>query len=353
MQTSIFLDFRENELCAYIFKTNGNRHDVQEVRRYPVSDKYDFTLDINTAGVENAYVSLPVHSLNFRVLELPFSDKDKIREVLPFELDGIILGGADGVIFDDAVAVTADSKRILAVYIEKKEIRQLLAKLTSYGLDPVYITSLELRTILRDFTPEKLLAPVVVDDQERLKLAAEEMKAPVINLRRDEFAFTREIEKTRKSLRVTAVLFMVLALVLSVNLVFQIISVRNETASVKNDMRKQYQEMFPGEKNIMNELYQLKSHMKELKDKEDVFVGVKPLDLILKLSGVERQSVVFNEISEDKGNITLKGEAPSLSDVQKVKGSLESLFPEITISDSKSSAQGRMLFSITAKEKKS
>jgi hypothetical protein len=49
----------------------------------------------------------------------------------------------------------------------------------------------------------------------------------------------------------------------------------------------------------------------------------------------------------------LKGETASLSEVQQVKGKLDNIFDEVNISDSKSSAQGRMLFTITAKEKRS
>ena len=110
--------------------------------------------------------------------------------------------------------------------------------------------------------------------------------------------------------------------------------------------------MFPREKNIVNELYQLKSHMKEMRNREDVLVGVKPLDMLLKLSRLDRQSVVFHEITTDRGSLTVKGDAPSLSDVQQIKDKMGTLFDDVNIADSKSSAEGKMAFTITAKEKK-
>lgn len=353
MSKSIFIDIKEGELNTYIFEFKQGKYEIKDSKKYPLRDKYDFSIDGVNEDIENTYLSLPLGSLNFRVIDLPFSEKDKIREILPFELDGMILGGSDKVVFDDIVlGASGDKYQVLAVYVDKTVIKKILERLKPYNLDPEFITSVELKSMLKDFTLAKLLTPTGLDNEDRVALAVEEIKKPAINLRRDEFSYTRDIEKTKKSLRVTAVLMILLALVLSSDLLLKIISARQEIASLKNDMRKTYQGIFPGEKNIQNELYQLKSHMKELKSKEEFFVGVDPLNLLLNLSQIDKQGVVFNEVTVDRGNLALKGEAPSLSDIQRVKGKLESLLGEVNISDSKSSAQGNMLFTITAKGKR-
>jgi hypothetical protein len=93
--------------------------------------------------------------------------------------------------------------------------------------------------------------------------------------------------------------------------------------------------------------------MKELKTNEELYVGINPLATILKISDIDRQGVVLHEISMDRENMIFKGEAPSLTDVQKMKDRMDALFEGVAISDSKSSAQGRLLFTITAGEKKS
>jgi type II secretory pathway component PulL len=353
MGRSVFIDLKEEELLTYFFSLQKGKYEIEETRQYPVSGRFDFSIDKATENVENAYLSLPVSSLNFRVIDLPFLDRNRIREILPFELDGIILDGTDRVIFDCVVlGSSGDKYQVLAVYIEKDVVREILMRLKSFDLDPVFVTSVELRNILKDFTLSGLLSPEAIEDKDRISLAVEEMKTPTINLRREEFSYTRDTEKTKKSLRVTAALLICLALVLSANFLEGMISTKYQIASLKNEMRKDYQALFPGEKNIMNELLQLKSHMKELKGKEDLFIGVDPLDVLLKLSRVERQSVVLNEISADKDNISMKGEAPSLSDVQQLKDRLDGLFSGVEISDSKSSAQGKMLFTITARGKR-
>jgi type II secretory pathway component PulL len=148
------------------------------------------------------------------------------------------------------------------------------------------------------------------------------------------------------------VLVLLLLLVFAADSVMGIIAATRENNSIRTTMRKTYQGLFPSEKKISNELYQLKAHIKELKDKEESFVGVSPLGVLLDLSGISRPGIVFNEVSVDRENIVLKGEGPSMSDVQKTKTELEKVFVEVNISDTKPSSQNRTLFTITAKGRK-
>jgi hypothetical protein len=352
MDRALFIDIKDKELNAYVFDVGQGRYELKENRKYPISDKYDIPAEAIAGGFNNVYLSLPASLLNFRMLDTPFSDRERIREVLPFELDGIILGGTDKALFDDIIVGKTESKhQALAVYIEKRFVRDMLAKLNSFGVDPVFITSLELGKIVKDFSPEKLLLPLTPEDNERMALAREELHSPTINLRREEFAYTRDIEKTKRYFRTTAFLLILIAFVVSAGLLFQIMTTKNEIAALKNDMRKKYQELFPQEKNIMNEVYQLKAHVKELSGREELFIGVSPLDVLWKLSQIGKTSAVFFETSADS-NLILKGEAGSLSDVQKVKDEMGKFFDDANITDSKTSVQGKILFTITAKEKR-
>lgn len=349
MSKSIFIDIKDQEIATYIFK----RFEILDTRKYPLLGKTDFELDIINNNFENAYVSFPLNFLNFRIIDLPFSEEDRIKEVLPFELDGIILGGTDKVIFDDIIIGSSDNRcQVLAVYVEKAFIRDILEKLKRYNFDPLIITSLELRSILKDFTIEKLLSPIRLQDEDRIALAAEEIKKPTINLRRDEFAYTRDIERTKKTLRVTAFLVILLIFVLSADLLLKIYSTRNEIAFLKGEMRRIYKEFFPEEKNIVNEIHQIKSHLKALKEKEDYFIGVSPLNLLRDLSMIDRARVVFNELIFDKEILTMRGEATSLGDVQELKDKLEQIFKDVNISDSRTSVDGKIVFTINAKERK-
>ncbi|MEW6068226.1 MAG: GspL/Epsl periplasmic domain-containing protein [Nitrospirota bacterium] len=353
MSKSIFIDIKEEEVNIYIFEAKYGKYEITDSKKYPLTDKYNFPFDELSKNIENAYLSLPLSHLNFRIISLPFSDKNKIQEVIPFELNGMILGGADKVIFDSIVTGSTDNKyEVLVAYADRIFIKEILEKLKSYNIDPEFITSIELKNILKDFSLDKLLAPPLVEDKERLSLAIEEVKAPSINLRRDEFSYTRDIEKTRRSLKATTALAILVVVVLSASLLLKILYMRHETASLKKEIRKEYTEIFPDEKKVINELYQLKSHMKELKEKEQILIGVAPLNVLLGLSKIDRKGVVFNEIIMQNGNLALKGEAQSLGDVQQIKIKLEDIFNDVKISDSKTSVQGKVLFTITAAGKK-
>jgi type II secretory pathway component PulL len=354
MGKSLFIDLGEKEVHTYLFDSRGSSYTIRDTRTYPVYGQYEFSLPDGDENAEHIYLSLPLSCLNFRVIELPFSDRERIREVLPFELEGMILTGADRVIFDNIVVGSADGKyKVLAVYIEKDVLKKILDTLRLYGIDPAVVTCLDLRGKTEDFRLPDLLIPPGTAPEKRIELSIEEMKKPVINLRREEFSYTRDLEQTKRSLRVTAALMGLLILVLSATIFLKIVSARSEVSAIKNSMRKEYRDIFPEEKKIVNELYQLRSRLKELRGKEDVFVGINPLDLLLKLSAVERQGIVFNEITEDKVNIVLKGEAESLSDIQHLKDRLRGLHGDVAITDSGTSGRNTMLFTITAKEKRS
>jgi type II secretory pathway component PulL len=353
MAKALFIDIADNRLNIYVVDGRQGRYELKESKDYPLAEKYDFAPDMMPGGIEDAFLSLPVSMLNFRVLELPFSGRERIREVLPFELEGMILGGTEKALMDGIVIGKTENKyQVLAVYIEKGIIRDILGKLNSCGVDPAFITSLELGKIVKEFSPEKLLSFPSIDANERIELAREEMRYPSVNLRRGDFAYTKDAEKTRKSLRTTVVLAIFVCIAVSANLLFQIVTTKNEAVALKRDMVKSYRELFPQDKNIMNALYQLKSHMKELSGREDLFIGEDPLNLLWKLAQADRASAVFHEITTDKGTLVLKGEARSLGDIQKIKDNFGTLFDDVNIADSKSSAQGRMLFTITAKEKR-
>ncbi len=353
MGKSIFIDIRDKEIATYIFNIKQKSVDILDTRKYPLSGKSDY--ELGTAGEDfgNTYVSFPLSALNFRVIDLPFSDNERIREVVPFELDGVILSGLDKIVFDNVIIGSRDNKyQVLVVYVEKTLIREILEKLKKYNLDPLIITSLELRDVLKDFSIEKLFLPSNLDDADRIAIAIEEVKKPTINLRRDEFAYTKDIERTKKALKITAFLLALLIFIISSDVLLKIYHIRNEVAFLKGEIRRVYKEIFPDEKNIVNELHQLKSHLKALKEKEDLLIGVSPLKLLLELSQIDRGRVVFNELIFDRRNLTMKGEASSLGNIQELKNKLEHVFTDVNISDSRTSIEGKIIFTMTAKEKK-
>ncbi len=354
MKRVAFFDVTEREVRLSVFDVRGSGYALAEKRTFPLSDDHSFALDAETDLPDGVYLSLPLRALNFRIVDVPFEDRARVREVLPFELDGKVLGGTESVIFD-AVAIGRNDEghEILAVFIEKKLLKKILEPLQALGIDPLCVTSLELRHALADFSPVKLVARAPLSDDERERLAIEEVRQPTIDLRRGEFSYTRGIEKTKKALRTTAVLLALLVVIGMSDVLFRIWLSSREIAHLKTAMRQTYRDLFPEEKNIVNELHQLKAHVRELEGKEEAMVGVKPLDVFMALARIERDGSRFHEIAIDGKNIVLRGEAASLSAVQSLEEKLRRHFAGVSISESKASAQGKTLFSITVRQRES
>jgi len=339
-----FFDLSGEEFTIYTIERNGHTSVSDIAVVPPASDGYSET-----------YLSLPLSLLNFRVLELPFSDEKKVREMLPFEIDGLILGGADTVVFDTYPLDGSEGKyKILLVYVLKDALRTHLNNLKLSGFDPKAVTSVELSDAIGSSASEheimtSLLSPRPLTLEERANICIKEMGKPIINLRRGEFAYTAESDKTKKSLRLTVVLTAVLFLVFLSNMVLTAVTLKKSNTAISGEIRKTYLSMFPNEKNIGSEAYQLKANIKVLQDKENLFIGVSPLQILLDLTRLNRPGVTINEITLSKSLVVLKGECQSLSDVQKIKDDLAGIWTSVTISDTKTSAQNRILFTITAK----
>lgn len=358
MKRVAFFDLKEEELSIYILEKNGGTYKVKDTINTPVSEKDLFSIDRTFNDIEESYLSLPLSLLNFRTLELPFSDTSKIKEVLPFELDGLILGSPDSAVFDARVIDERNGKyKSLAVYVMKDTLRRIFEKLKVLRIDPKVVTSIELASLIGSLTLNEeithlLINPKPIASEDRINSAISEIDRPTINLRTGELSYTLDTEKTKKSLKLTAILFVLLLLVFLSDMALTIISTKKAISSIRDDIRKTYTGIFPDEKKITNELYQIKAHLKELKDKERSFIGVSPLQLLLDLTQVSKQGMSFHEITIDKERIVVKGECPSLSDVQQIKSSLEKFLTQVNIADAKPSSQNRTLFTITAKERK-
>lgn len=352
MSTS-FIELREDQICLYSLGRDGRLATAASVRE-SVSEGYSFSLRA-PEGADEAYLSLPVSILNFRVLEMPFQDMKKVRELVPLEVEGLILEGPEEVVFD--VCPVGASRKVLVAFVSRSRLRTVLNRLKSGGLDPRSVFSVELAHILNSASSEDelmkmLLAPPPMSEEDRLLVAEKEIRSPTLDFRRGEFSYTKDADKTRRSLMVTAVLAVMVLLVFLIDMGLTVISTGRANRSMKEQIRKSYVTLFPAEKKIANELLQLKSHLKEMKEREEAYVGVSPLGFLRDLTRISRPGVSLTEVTMDRNMVVLKGECASLSEAQRIKGELEGFMDKVTISDTKPSTQNRTLFTITAAERK-
>jgi hypothetical protein len=345
----------EDKSVVYLFKGDNEGYNYLKTVAYNAPDEL--------VDIDDYCISIPISLLDFRIVTFPFSDKEKIKKALPIELDNLVLGGSEEIIFDIIIVNGADdSVDVLVAYTRKNILSRILKEFAERNIDPRCITSIELQSVMKDINFDsgeelrKTLADRLFVEQEwneadRIDKAKEEIEKPTINLRTGQFEYTKDAEKIGKTLKITVLLGFLLVFVIHANILFQTFMAKKEGALIAKEMRVAYSGLFPGEKKTIDELYQLKSHIKELGEKNDTLTGVDSLNLLLELSKKEESNVVYTEMQIEKGLIKLKGEARSTDDLSKVKIKLSDILSEVSVSDVKPIAQGKILFAIVAKEK--
>ncbi len=359
MGVILFFDLKD-EPMLYTFEKSRGTYIKKEALRVSVSAEYELGLERAPHDIEASYVSVPLSMLSFRTIELPFSDMKRVREVLPFELDNLILGGSGGIVFDARVLKESEGVyKFLVVCIMKDSLGKLLDAFRRQRLDIKTVTSIDLVSAFDAFSSADEIAgllmrrsPGSLRAEDRIAVAAHEVADPTIELRRGKFAYTGDTEKARKSLKYTLVLGVLLLLLFLSDLSLNIIAMKKESLSLYTGIRRSYTDMFPGERNITSEIYQLKAHLRELKDKEPMFAGISPLQCLLDITAAGKNGFSFNDIDIEQARIILKGECRTLSDVQTLRNSLAAFFTDVAISDTKPLVQGKTAFTITAKVRK-
>ena len=342
----------------YVLDTyTGRMLDDMEV---VLGEGFDVDIKGEPGKTDECMFGLPFDMLDFRIVELDIPDVEKVREVLPFELDGLLLKDPSELVMD-AVMLGGEEGRykVLAVYMEKERLGKLLGGLSSAGFDPSAATSVDLAHFLGTRPMGEELAerlsegPRAMGD-ERVDAVREEMRACTVNLRRGDLSYTKEVEKTKRSLVIGAVLIIALAIVFSGDLGLRIAKVNREAAHIEQGIIKTYSGLYPDEKlkGMQGITYRMKSHLRELRIKQTAFSGVSPLRLMMRLKDVRPSDVEFTEISLDTDRVVLKGEAPSLSEVEQLKSGLDSVLDGVNISSTEQSSSERIVFTITAREKK-
>lgn len=355
-----FLDLTDKGKYLYLFEKKQGPYALVQESEFSLTGSPELAALLN--DTDTTYLSLPLSMLNFRLLELPFSDIEKIRDIMPFHLEGLTMDR--DVIGDVCLPTQAgdtsgpDKKQqALAVYVQKEVLGKLLKELKAVNIDPEIVTSIDLKAAVASGLSNSdiagmLVSGSLVEKGKRPELAVEELKNNTINLRRGELVYTKKTEDIMKSLRITAALFLLLFFVLIADLTMKLVSTKKEISDIKTSISKAYSQMFPSDKKVTNELYQTKAKIKELTDRKEHVAGINPLAGLLKITRVSGQGAIFSEITMDRSNLVLKGEAPSLGDIQKVKAGLEGPFDNLEITDTKTVSPTRIVFTITAREKK-
>lgn len=365
MASRVFLDITDlGKGRMYVFDRADGR--LSQTASFTLSPSMEVSVEGGfPEDMESCSVSIPMQWLDFRVLELELTDAEAVRQVLPFELDGLLMDDPADYVFDaltcgdalakDGQADMPEGCKALAVYIRKEKIRALLAGLEASGADPRAVTSVELRWAMNkrdtDGFPALLGERELPEEPERVDLALADLDAPMINMRRDEFSFKGDVTRGINELLATLALFVSLMLVLSTAFSLKAITAGRQADALEQRVLEIYGDIFPSQKakTARGLSYKVNSKLKEMRNKAERVRGVDSLEFMLKLQAARPEGLKYTEVVLDKDTVLLKGEASGLALIESARATLETVLADVKIKETGKAISGLTDFTIVAK----
>ena len=163
MSRKIFsIDIRDNGISAFLVENTikGNRIHTQMVVPYAdinetpenkfshIADSISQVIkDVNIAGAE-CIVSVSSELVSYRNLQVPFKDRKKIRQVLPFELEPTLPFAMDDLTVDFEIVSQAEKTNILVSVIKTSDINDILDILKDLNITPYIVAPAGFSTVL-------------------------------------------------------------------------------------------------------------------------------------------------------------------------------------------------------------
>ena len=362
MQKIGFIDWTEKKLSLYIFEKKGNQYTLTDTLSLPVEGELNQSslASLVKPSIEQIYLSVPLNLLSIRELSFPFSDKNKIKDTISYELEGILLGNISNYSVDSLISASADSpsgekessesgSSVLAACIEKPKLRGIISLFSSVGLEPIAITSIDLKFYSKNI--KMLFESHNLGEKIRAEAAKEELVNLTINLRQDELSYKGDTERIKKSLRLTGILIFLLLLIFGSGVTMKFISLKKEHTTIIEEINAIYYNAFPGDAKIVDAVRQFKGNLNFLTEKKTILGGISALDILLDIANHKNKDITLTEFNADGENTIIKGTATSFENVDAFKNTLSSSFEEVRVMDSRLSPDRKISFSIIMKDK--
>ncbi len=148
-QTVVGLDIGASSIKITKLEVSLFGHEFLEFSEHPLPQNVDLPWGQLVSNVlqvlfadrglsaEKVIVSIPGRYVSTRLLRLPFGDKRKIAQVLPFEMEGLIPLPLEAVVLDyEILATDPEGAWVFVLFTEKKLLEEHLQLLQEAGIDP-------------------------------------------------------------------------------------------------------------------------------------------------------------------------------------------------------------------------
>ncbi|GBD98511.1 hypothetical protein BMS3Abin07_00526 [bacterium BMS3Abin07] len=342
-----FVEKREDRFLLSIFEKEQAAFVFRESHELKTDDAY---LSGIIGKLDKIYFSMPLKHLHFRILKLPFSDKQKINDIIPLQLEGMTVGNVKDMIYDFVVTgKDEDNYSVAVVFTDRASLRRQIDALGVYGIKPEVVTNVDIYTVLSGGRPEELAGVVELTEKEVVDIMSGILSDGFIDLAKGEFSYSGDIERAKNYFRFSAAALIVIYVLLSIHFLFEIRNLSAGQRDVKQAMNELYKQLVPEDRKIINPLYQLKSKRKEINQRAKELNDARPLHVIRSIAEAWENKGVAESISIDENYITVKGEAGSVSDAQDIADSLRQRFGAAPVIETEKTTGGKVGFTIQLK----
>jgi general secretion pathway protein L len=151
----VSLDIRNDKISILLIQTSLKGNSIEALSTVPVSavsedqeeneNRYAAALEnaikgIDTSGAE-FIASIPPNLVSYRNLRVPFRDRKKIRQVLPFEIEPTLPFPVEEVVMDFLPVRQQDQTDIMACAVKTSELTAIVNGLKKNDIDPQIVTT--------------------------------------------------------------------------------------------------------------------------------------------------------------------------------------------------------------------
>lgn len=315
-------------LCLYE-ENDGFRVYDEEAKRSSASvEKIEELLKVLGRNRDiRLYISIDAFSM--RKCVLPHLESEKMREILPFEMEGLFLSPSASLLFDFYPLGASEKGTEGLVFALKKEMAEkYIAPFVTAGLN---ITS---------------LSPVWDDRLTEYGADKELFYKTALNLAPTGLTGEKNKRKTRDAYRTAFLYTAAVLLVFIAGLSVRYFLILKKEARIKKEVSAVYVSLFPGQKMPPDLYYGVQSKLTELKQNYRAFKGIEVLEILKSISESSRQGVRVKEITMDGNSVMLKGEGTDFVSVDQFRDGLKKSFIEVKLLETKNMPDGKSGFAI-------
>lgn len=271
-------------------------------------------------------IYLPAEDFFIRKAHFPKLEREKIKDILPFEMEDKFIEPSKNLVMDFVVLAEKDNEIDTLVFaIEKEKVER-------------YVKSFD-----KDISMLKAIS-IYYDDSLSDHISNESFDNRELNFIPKEYLGVSETYLKFELLKKTLFYLILISLVFSLGEAGKFFLLKNKEKKFKSELLVSSQILSQGQKVEGDVLAYLQSKIVDLKNNYKLVSGMDVLEILKVISQNIHQSIKIKEILGESLRVTLKGECKDSSGLQQFKLNLQKVLKDSKIIETKSLPDGTINF---------